>query len=144
MKIALVTLRDIDATSIISKINPDLVLKSTQSTLAKRLADVALQLDEQIHFYNQQFDIVCVINSTPVNIDTACTQDYVDRVYYSTNDLQTSSFYCKPHVFSLISNLYKIDFNHYGFKNLDHDTVELLAEKIFYIVNRLGIEIKIE
>lgn len=144
MKIALVTLDYTDVTSIISKIKPDLIFKSNQSTLAKRLADIALQLDEQIHFHNQQFDIVCVINSTPVTIDTAGTQDYVDRVYYTTNDLQTSSFYCKPHVFSLISNLYKIDFNQYGFKNLEQDTVELLAEKIFYIVNRLGIEIKIE
>lgn len=147
MKIALVSLRDLDLTSIISDIKPELVLISDQPTMDKRLADVAIQLDELIHFHNQQIDLVCVINNTAINIDSLnadAVSDYVDRVYYTTRNLHTSSFYCKPHVFSLISNLYKIDFNQYSFKQLEYDTAELLAEKIFYIVNRLGIEIKIE
>lgn len=93
-----------------------------------------------------QIDVVCVINENNYNfsaINKFPYTDYVDRVYYTTHDLHTSSLYCKPNVFSVLSNLYKIDFSQYDFKNLEEDTMELLTEKIFYLVNRLGIEFKI-
>jgi hypothetical protein len=146
MNIALFSLQPIDLTSIIADLNPTIILTSSYLPLDKRLADAAIQLDELIHFNNTKIDIVCVINEPNLNlidINNFSHADYIDRIYYTTNDLPTSSFYCKPNVFSILSNLYKIDFSQYDFKNLEDDTVGLLTEKMFYLINRLGIEFKI-
>lgn len=146
MNIALFALRDIDLTPIIADLSPTVILTSTHLTIDKQLADVAIQLDEMIHMKGIQIDVVCVISESNLSLSTISNfsyTDYVDRVYYTTHDLHTSSFYCKPNVFSVLSNLYKIDFSQYAFKNLEEDTVELLTEKIFYLVNRLGMEFKI-
>lgn len=147
MNIALVSLRDIDVIPLADEIHPSIILTSKETKKDRRLADIGLQLDEYIHFNNGKIDLVCVINEpniTRSNLLNFDLTDYVDRVYYTTGHLQSSSFFCSPHIFSLISNLYKINFIDYKFKNLEEDTVELLAEKIFFIINRLGIEIKIE
>lgn len=146
MNIALFSLQPIDLTSIIADLSPTVILTSSYLQLDKRLADAAIQLDELIHFNNTKIDVVCVMNEPNLNLTSISNfshTDYIDRVYYTTHNLHTSSFYCKPNVFSILSNLYKIDFNQYDFKNSEDDTVELLTEKIFYLVNRLGIEFKI-
>ena len=146
MNIALFALRPTNVTPIIADLNPAVILTSSYLQLDKRLADAAIQLDEMMHFNNTKIDVVCVINELNLNstsISNFLHTDYIDRVYYTTNKLHTSSFYCKPNVFSILSNLYKINFNQYEFKNSEDNTVELLTEKIFYLVNRLGIEFKI-
>ena len=146
MNIALFALRPTNFTPIIADLNPTIILTSAHLNIEKRLADAAILLDELIHFNNTKIDVVCVINELNLNstsISNFLHTDYIDRVYYTTNKLHTSSFYCKPNVFSILSNLYKINFNQYEFKNSEDNTVELLTEKIFYLVNRLGIEFKI-
>jgi hypothetical protein len=148
MNIALFALRPATKLApIIAELNPTVILTSSYLQLDKRFADAAIQLDEIIHFNNTKIDVVGVINEPNLNLTTInnfSPSDYVDRVFYTTNNMCTSSFYCKPNVFSVLSNLYKIDFSQFDFKNLkDNNTVELLTEKIFYLTNRLGIEIKI-
>lgn len=146
MNIALFALRPTNFTPIIADLNPTIILTSAHLNIEKRLADAAILLDELIHFNNTKIDVVCVINEPNLNLTTINNFphiDYVDRIYYTTDNVHTSSFYCKPNVFSILSNLYKIDFSQYDFKNLEDNTVELLTEKIFYLVNRLGIEFKI-
>jgi len=144
MNIVLASLSNIDLTSIVSDVNPCLILKSDKETRALRLADVAVQLDEKIHFEYVKIDLVCVINEPNLNLEqikNCFVNDYADRFYYTTKDLHTSSFYCKPHVFSLIGSLYKNDWTH--FKNIQNDSIELLSEQILQLVLRLGIDVKI-
>jgi hypothetical protein len=143
MNIVLTSLSNIDLTSVISDINPCLILKSDKEMQSLRLADIAIQLDKKIHFETASIDLVCVINQpnlTLQHIKNNFVNDYADRFYYATKDLHTSSFYCKPHVFSLIGSLYKNDWNH--FKNTQDDSIELLAEKILYLIVRLGVDVK--
>ena len=103
MNIVLTSLSNIDLTSVISDINPCLILKSDKEMQSLRLADIAIQLDKKIHFETASIDLVCVINQpnlTLQHIKNNFVNDYADRFYYATKDLHTSSFYCKPHVFS--------------------------------------------
>ena len=143
MNIALVSLNNIDLTAILADINPCLILTSNKETRELRLADVALQLDEKIHFDDTKIDLVVVINQSNLQlqqIKNCFVNDYADRLYYAIRDLHTSSFYCKPHVFSLLGSLYKNDWSH--FKNTNNDSIELLSEKILQLVLRLGIDVK--
>ena len=142
MNIALVSLGNIDLTSI--DIVPVLILTSDKPTYALRLADVALQIDEKIYFENINIDLVCVINQSNLNlqhIKNNFVNDYADRFYFTTKDLYTSSFYCKPHIFSLLSNLYKNDFGKF-YQNLQEDSVELLTTKLLHLIYRAGIDVK--
>lgn len=144
MNLALISLISIPLDSIIADLNPCIILSSNKPTKELQLADVGVQLDEKISFENLSIDVVCVINEDPLHLDNLknfSPNDYLDRIYYTGKILHTSSFYCKPNVFSLISSLYKIDFDLYCFKDLENDSIELLTEKIFYVVNRLGIEV---
>lgn len=145
MNIALFALRPATTLApIIAELNPTVILTSSYLQLDKRLADAAIRLDELIHFNNIKIDVVCVINEPNLNLTSISNfshADYIDRVYYTTKRLHTSSFYCKPNVFTLLSNLYKVDFNQLQFGN--YNTVESLTEKVFYLVNRSGIEFKI-
>jgi len=138
MNIALFALRPTTILApVIAELKPTVILTSSYLPLDKRLADVAIQLDELIHFENIKIDVVCVINEPNLNLNSISNfsqADYIDRVYYTTNRLHTSSFYCKPSVFTLLSNLYKVDFNQLQFN--DNNTVEFLTEKIFYLINR--------
>ena len=145
MNIALVSLEDIDLTSILIDISPVLILTSDKPTYALRLADVALQIDEKIHFGNINIDLVCVINRPNLNlqhIKNNFVNDYSDRFYFNTKDLYTSSFYCKPHIFSLLSNLYKNDFSKLNYQNLQEDSVALLITKLLHLIYRAGIDVK--
>ncbi len=144
MNIALASLRNIDLTSIISDIDPCLVLSSDKKSQDHRLADIAIQLDEKIHFENNKIDLICIVNDPNLRLDqikNCFVNDYADRFYFTTRNLHTSSFYCKPHVFSLLGSLYKNDWSH--FKNTQDDSIELLIEKILQLVLRLGIDVKI-
>lgn len=49
MNIALVALGDINLTPIITDLKPTVILTSARLPLAKRLAEIAIQLDELIY-----------------------------------------------------------------------------------------------
>jgi hypothetical protein len=49
--------------------------------------------------------------------------------------------YCKPHIFSLLSNLYKNDFGKI-YQNIQEDSVELLTTKLLHLIYRAGIDVK--
>jgi hypothetical protein len=147
MDIALVTFKNIDISNIVETLKPKIILTANKAKKDNQLAEIALQLDEKILFENINIDlVVCVINDLNIDLEEISSydhNDYLDTIYYTNFDLHASSFFCKPNVFSAISNLYKIDFQDYGFSNTTNDTTELLHEKIFWLINRLGIEIKI-
>lgn len=147
MDIALVTFKNIGISNLVEKLNPKIILTSNKAKKDNQLAEIALQLDEKMLFENINIDlVVCVINDLNIDLKEICSydhMDYLDRIYYTNFDLHSSSFFCKPNIFSLIGNLYKINFKDYGFNNAKNDTTELLHEKIFWLINRLGVEIKI-
>lgn len=125
---------------------PSLVLNSNHKRLDYRLAAAGIQLDENIMLENNPIDLVCVINENNLrldNIKVATKDDYLERFFYVQKNIHTSSFYCKPSAFSTISNLYKLNFENYNFQQTNVDTVELLTEKIYFLINRLGFEVKI-
>ena len=145
MNIALVSLEDNDLTSILIDIAPLLIITSNKQTYELKLADVALQIDGKIYFENVNIDLVCVINRPNLSlqhINNNFVNDYADRVYFTTKDLYTSSFYCKPHIFSLLSNLYKSNFSKLNYQNLQEDSVELLTTKLLHLIYRAGIDVK--
>ena len=127
--------------TLLSKPNKVCILYSTQLTLEMQLADLAIQLDEKMLFEQYQVDAVClVINDIPVDYQKILDSQLLDdSVYYIDNDC-IGNFYCRPYVLSVLSSLYKIDFAQLHFKNLKVDTSALLAEKILYLINRLGYE----
>lgn len=146
MNKALVFLRErIRQDEVIAELNPCLVVKSNKPTFQLRLAEAGLILDEKIA-EGLRLDVICVVNENNLRIydlEKFSKDDYLERFYYTTDQLHSSSFFCKPGAFSTISSLYKINFDNYNFKNTGHDTIELLTEQIFFLVNRLGFEVKI-
>ena len=143
MNIALTSIDpSIDISPFIEILNPRIILTSPNINVDKKLADLALELDQKIYLENLNIDIVYVVNTINFNklmldnIDSDC-------VYYASNNLHASSFYCSPSVFSLLGSLYKIDVTQYQFKYANETSAEVLAEKIFWFINRLGIKFKI-
>jgi hypothetical protein len=124
----------------------DLVLSSHQTNEELKFAEWSVYLDQKIYLEFQKFDAVCVAVSDDITADVlASLPDKMDNntVYYISHDIHTSSFFCAPHLFSELSGLYKLNFAQYKFKNLDTcDPVTLLTEKIFYLINRLGMNYK--
>lgn len=146
MTIALVLLSDsVDVGFITSQINIPIVLRSNYSSKDKQLADIGIQLEEKILIENQPIDnVLVVLGNSNLNYSNLWNFNTAnDTVYYLSSDY-ASAFYCKSHVFATISNLYKLDFEQYHFKNLEQDTTELLAEKILFMINRLGFDIDVK
>lgn len=96
MKIALLVHDQFDVSVAVQKYNPELIIKSNHKHW---LAESAQQLDEAIHFNNTQIDVAIVLQDTVGELGAVAD----DMVYFWDN-----SFYCKPHVLSVISNSYKI------------------------------------
>ena len=141
MKVALLILSTV-TDDVVTQCKPTLTIRSNYDRLDKQLADAAIQLEEKTLLEQTPIDSVLVIlkdyaanynNQTPVS----------DTVHYLGTD-RASAFYCQPEVLYTIGNLYKMDFNDYKFKNLDHDTPELLSEKILFVANRLGYNIDVK
>ena len=142
---ALVVLSNsVDTTSIARQANIPFIFTSNYSALDKQLADTGIQLEEKILVEHQQIDSVLVVmKNSDIDYSTLSNIELAnDTVYYPIDDC-TVAFYCQSHVFSAISNLYKLDFNKYHFKNLENDTVELLAEKILFMINRAGFDLNV-
>jgi hypothetical protein len=98
-------------------------------------------MDEKILFDQLPVKLVCLLVNTPIiNYDSIFVKQlHHNGVYYISDDY-TDSFYCKPHVFSVLGSLYKVNFTRLNFKEVDNDTQLLLAEKIIFLINRLGYE----
>ena len=117
------------------------LLESDKESPSKQLADLALQMDEKILFDQLPVKLVCLLVNTPIiNYDSIfAKQLHHNGVYYISDDY-ADSFYCKPHVFSVLGSLYKVNFTRLNFKEVANDTQLLLAEKIIFLINRLGYE----
>ena len=106
----------------------------------RRLADLALQIDQYIYLQNSSVDMIYVTNRiNQIEFD----QFDPNFVYFVSNNLHQSSFYCAPNIFSLLGSLYKIDLTQYQFTNVNMDSTAMLTERIFWLLNRLGVEYKI-
>lgn len=120
----------------------DKVLYSTEQRLDRRLADLSIQLDEQIFHDLAAVDVVYVWRGdTPANLDEVVLHDW-DTAYFPNGPL--GSFYCSPEVFSILGKLYKLDYGRLNFINLEQDSNQLLTEKILFCLNRLGYKINVK
>jgi len=137
---------DIDLISVAIKINPSYTLCSNQTDIDLCLADISLQLDQLIYFNSMPVDLVYVVRN--INSDHSKVREYAPYIYeysdaiYFTEKSHSSSFFCKPHVLSILGNLYKIDFTEYEFFDVPGlNPHELQIEKIAFMINRLGFDI---
>ena len=124
----------------------NLILTSNHINKELKFAEWSVYLDQKIYLEFQKFDAVCVAVSDDITAEVLALLPYKmdnNTVYYISHDIHKSSFFCAPHLFSELSGIYKLDFVKYKFKNLDSsDSVTLLTEKIFYLINRLGMTYK--
>ena len=120
--------------------NP-VIITSDVTNNTKRLADLSVQIDQLIYLENTAIDMVYVANEIQL---APIAQFDPTFVYYVSTNLHKSSFYCHPGIFSMISSLYKINLERYQFTNIDINTPDLLNERIFWLLNRIGVEYKIE
>jgi hypothetical protein len=144
MNISIIQLDEIDLTDSITKINPCRVFTSTHKDYEKKFADIALQLDEYIYLNSNTIDLIYVVrdNNPDHNKILNCGPMVSSNAIYFTTTNHTGSFFCSPHVFSLLGSLYKINIKKYFNQPEEIDfREESYFTKMFYLIDRLGIDI---
>jgi hypothetical protein len=120
----------------------------------KGLAEISLMLDTMIWMDRYPIDWVLYCNnekgikwsefqtiSPYIDVDSdtiLLTQTKTDRLGRSVPDLE-GNFYCRPHVFTMLGNTYKIE--NELINNLD--AAKQTASKIFFSIARGGYNIKL-
>lgn len=127
MNIALASIFDNDLSIYNNIYFPKLCLKSNYQTAEKQLADMAIQLDEKIHFDNIHIDLILII----VQSESLISLDKLKKINMSYDDLfyLSNTIICKPNIFSMLSNLYKLDSN------------TQIKNKMIYLAHKLGIRV---
>jgi hypothetical protein len=135
MNTALILLDDF---KIPSQLNSYKLFYSTQSDPQKKFADLALQLDEYIYIEHNNIDLVFVITDPIADVDIPTIIS--SNTIYFVNTIHAGSFICSPHIFSMLGNLYKFNYIQHGRHSFDE---ELRVKKMFYLIDRLGIDIHV-
>lgn len=120
----------------------------------KGLAEISLALDDMIWIERYPIDWVLYCNNEKgikwsefqtiqeyfdADSDTILlTQTRIDRLGRTVPDLE-GNFYCRPHVFTMLGNVYKIQNNIVN----EIDKTRLDASKIFFAIARGGYNIKL-
>lgn len=143
-----------DEQSLIDLVNPALVLKNNNPSKLLGLRDISLDVDEAIYLERKKIDWVLYTNNNNIRWhDFLQLSKYVeigsDTVYLTgcnpwpwhdgkepANML--GNFYCRPHVFTVLGNAYKIDINGKLDKKSDLVTDEI--SKLIYCINRTGFD----
>lgn len=133
----------------INRIPPNsVILKSSQSNLDLKFADLGIQLDELIYLNKQPVETVFVVKGNEVlKFYYGC---HPDTVHFLSN-MAYGSFYCKPEVISILSSLYKYNINFlekgneffqdYFGEHLSAD--EIHTNKMLHIIDRTGLTIHV-
>ena len=124
MNIALILhdLKD-DESNILNLINPAFVLRSQNEDKFIAFRDLGLKLDKLIYLERNQIDWVLYANNNLIrytnflNIESFISPAdnrlfYVEKhdtsLYPNEQQYLYKNFYCRPHVFSILSNVYKL------------------------------------
>jgi len=132
MNIALLLL---DNFEVPEKLGFSKVFRSARSDPEKKFADLTLQLDEYIYIDGNTVDLVFVAATPNIDFNIPTTISH-DSIYF-VDKIHTGSFICAPHVFSMLGNLYKVNYTDHnpdlGFNEPLH------IKKMFYLIDRLGL-----
>jgi hypothetical protein len=124
MNIAVI-LHDIndDESDILNSINPAFILKSQNKDKFIAFRDLGLILDKLIYIDRNKIDWILYANNNLIrytdflNIESFILPDdnrlfYVEKhnmsLYPNEQQYLYKNFYCRPHVFSILSNVYKL------------------------------------
>lgn len=140
MNLVLTTTLNSNLTDISEAIKPAVVITDGEPDVDLKLAKLALEVDKLIYNDRMSIDAVYMVRNLS-DRHNSLTCPLPNTVYFTGNG-NRASFFCCPHTFSMIGNLYKIDFTRYDFVNtVDADPGVLQFEKIVFLINRLGIDI---
>ena len=117
------------------------VLKSNKIDLDLKFADLGIQLDELIYLSKYTVDGVCIVKG---NQELILPDKCLTNTIHFFGNTACGSFYCKPDVVSILSSLYKYNFElveqYVKFGKTDKE-IEVHTNKMFHLIFRLGIEI---
>jgi hypothetical protein len=107
----------------------------------KSIARAGLTVDQLIFFDQKPIDLVCVLVDNMLNFQKMISiaehlPSHSDAIYFANGNVE-GSFFCKPSTFSIICNLYKIDFTPYKI-NGDSKTATF-GQKLMCLINRLNL-----
>jgi hypothetical protein len=128
-------------------INPIHTVVSTEDDKSAAFRSMALEIDKIIYIDRVKVDFVLYAMDTnvrwPAFLDASkhitidsdtiyLTQNY-NSMYRGIEEITDGNFYCRPHVFSMLGNVYKIELDS-GFKNKN-------VAAMLYAVNRSNYDI---
>ena len=117
------------------------VLKSNEVDSDFKFADLGIQLDELIYLSKYTVDCVCVVKG---NQELILPDNPLSNTVHFFENTACGSFYCKPDVISILSSLYKYNFEsveqYVKFLKIDEE-METHTNKMLHLIFRLGFEI---
>jgi len=139
---------------IIDQVNPVSIIRSTNPDKLLGFRDIALDLDELVYFERKKIDWVMYVNNNDIRwADFLQLTKYVeiasDTVYLTGRNPwpwfdgkeqanMLGNFYCRPHVFTVLGNSYKIDIA--GKLDKKSHLVSDDITKLIYGINRTGFD----
>lgn len=117
-------------------------LHTNEILLDRRLADLSIQLDEYMFNEYAEVDVVYVCRDHEQN-DLGNIAVYDQETVYFPHG-PSGSFYCSPEIFSILGKMYKLDFEKLRFTIDGADSVQLLTEKILFLLTRLGYKLNVQ
>jgi hypothetical protein len=111
--------------------------------------DISIRLDEIIYMDRQPIDWVMYATNQVSEWqwnDFLSLEKYVPRdsdTIYTTKPLSEGidNFYCRPHVFTLLGNMYKIQYRDYILGCYSTSILSETGRLMFYAADRLGFKI---
>ena len=139
MKIAIASVDDSILPELTQKINPEYVFTSAKDDELLRLADLSLQIDEKIYLDYATFDLVTVVKNSNLDFDKVFSNNpaILTESLCMFKDDDSGSFICSPQMFSMIGNIYKIDFGRFA------NYPSAYKNKIMHIALTIGIKLHV-
>ena len=143
-----------NAQEIINLINPCMVIRSDHEDKLLGMRDVALDLEEAIYIDQQKVDWVLYATDNRIRWNEFLTLSrYVDQVsdtiYMTGRNLYPwpsnedkanllGNFYCRPHVYAMLGNMYKLKIDFTDSKKSDR--IDPFVNTMVYAINRTGFD----
>lgn len=145
-----------DESTVINTVNPVTIIRCNTPGKLLAFRDISLDIDEQIYIERKKID--WVLYATDANIrwdDFKQLSKYVeiasDTVYLTGRNPwpwhdgkepanMLGNFYCRPHLFTVLGSVYKIDTE--GKLDKKSDLVTDDITKLIYGINRTGFDFK--
>lgn len=139
---------------IINTVNPQLIIRSDVTDKLIGMRDVALDLEESIYINKQKIDwVLYAVNDRIRWNDFLSLTKYVDRasdfIYMTGKNLYPwpsdedranllGNFYCRPHVYAMLGNMYKLNVDFTDTKK--SDLIDPFVNTMVYAINRTGFD----